>query len=182
MAFPTKSSARRTDGAYGAFSLPEILVALTIFSLLSAGIFATFLSFSEGLHISMDHADRSHKTQFAFEYIHKKLHSISEPHAASSTSFEFTTKDLNGDAERMKIYYDSRNKELVRSDSSGGRILLSGVDSLKFTYYDRFGTETSTLIDINAAKLEVQTEVAVTSGTKDVKTETSIITFRNRKL
>ncbi len=157
---------------------------MTIFGLLASGITATFFAFSRGLKVSMEHADHSAQTQYAFERINKKLHSISTAHATSSTSFDFTTTDLEGNKERLKLYYDAQKDELIEANvTTGGiRTLLAKVDSAQFTYYDRFGVVTNTLIDINAAKLEVQTEVATTNGSKDVKTETSIITFRNRNL
>ncbi len=159
------------------------MIALVIFGLLAGGVTTTFLAFSKGLKVSMEHAEHSANTQYAFERINKKMHSISEPHATSATSFEFTTKDLGGSAERLTIYFDAENEQLIEADRSGSkRVLLDKVESAEFTYYDRFGDETSTLIDINAAKLEIQTEISTTNGTKDIKTETSIITFRNRIL
>lgn len=155
---------------------------MTIFGLLMGGLTATFLGLSRGMHISMEHAEHSANTQYAFERINQKMHSISEPHAVSATSFEFTTADLSGNAERLRIYFDANSEQLLESENGVSRALLGKVHSAKFTYYDRFGNETNTLIDINAAKLEIETELETTMGARDYKTETSVITFRNRKL
>lgn len=130
----------------------------------------------------MEHADHAAQTQFAFEKINKMLHSVSNAHTTTPTKFEFTTVDLSGNKERLSIYFDAQKDEIIETDGSTLRVLLDDVNSAKFTYYDRFGAETSTLIDINAAKLEIETEVSTTNGSKAYKTETSIITFRNRTL
>ncbi|MEO0794488.1 MAG: prepilin-type N-terminal cleavage/methylation domain-containing protein [Verrucomicrobiota bacterium] len=180
MDYQTKSLARPTRLLRKGFSFPELIIAMAIFGLVAGGVSATFIAFSQGLRLSMIHAEQAADARYAFEWINKKLHSISEPHIASSASFEFTTADLDGTAERIRIHYDSNDDELKSTEDGSTRVLLENVSSASFTYYDRFGAVTNTLIDINAAKLVINTEVATKAGANDVKTETSIITFRNR--
>lgn len=160
------------------------MIALVIATLLLAGALATFLTFSRGARVTMEHADHSASVQFAFEYVIRQLLGVSEVHVAGATSFEFSSIGMDGVTDRIRLYYDAASGELraLDVDLNTERVLLSDVTQAQFIYYDRHGAPTNTQIDINAAKLALETERATTTGVNDVATETAIITFRNRIL
>lgn len=160
------------------------MISMVILGFVLAGTFAAFYAFSTGLKLSLSHLDRSEKNQAAFESIRRDLRSVSDVHQASGTAFEFTTSDLSGSTERIRLYYDAEQDELIATSVTTGssRVLLEGVQSASFTYYDRFGNETTTMIDINATRLVVETQRETMNGQQSVNTDTAIITFRNRLL
>ncbi len=191
MDFPTKSllrpikrQGRSRDTARG-FTLPELMIALTILALVLTGAYSAFFSFSKGAKVSLEHMDHTTRTQFAFESIHKAIRAVSDVHQTSSQTFEFTTTNMDGNKERIRIYYYPQIQCLIERSISNGdheRVLLDAVKSVQFTYYDRFGNTTNTQVDMNAAKLEVVSEREAMGGTSDIETETAIITFRNHSL
>ncbi len=166
------------------FTLTELLIAITILSLVLAGAYSTFYSFSKSIKASLNHLDQSMELQYAFESMHKSIRGISQVHQTTANTFEFTTTKLDGSTERIQYRYDPNKDLFYRKSITNGteRELLKGVSGAKFTYYDRFGKETGTQIDINAAKLEVTSEREGIGGDLSVDTETALITFRNRTL
>ncbi len=190
MDYPIKSSAWRINTVRAAsekmhgFTLVELLIAVTILGLVLAGTYSTFFSFSKSTKVSLTHLDQSAELQHAFESIHKSMRAISEVHQTTASTFEFTTAKMDGTTERIRYFFDANAGEFIRHSVTDNtdRVLVNDVTAVKFTYFDRFGDETSTQIDMNAAKLDITSERKGASGIKSVDTETALITFRNRTI
>jgi prepilin-type N-terminal cleavage/methylation domain-containing protein len=182
-ASPTRQCCWR-DRRAGGFTLTELLIAITILSLVMAGTLSTFYTFSKTTKMSLNHIDQSAQLQAAFESVLRSMRAISKVHQTTSSTFEFTTARMDGTTERVRLTYDANARALIRVSvtNNTSRTLLDNVTAVTFTYFDRFGEETNTQIDMNAAKLEVSSERESTLGNKSVDTETALITFRNRTL
>ncbi|WP_255568058.1 hypothetical protein [Ruficoccus sp. ZRK36] len=157
---------------------------MAILSFVMAGSYATFYSFNKSMKTSLEHRDQSETLLYAFETVHKAVRGISDVHQTTATVFEFTTTRMDGSTERIRYWYDSANSGFVAKSITNdtSRTLVDNVTAVAFTYYDRFGDETTTQIDMNAAKLELTSEREGANGTKSVDTETAMVTFRNRTL
>ncbi|MDP0497176.1 MAG: prepilin-type N-terminal cleavage/methylation domain-containing protein [Verrucomicrobiota bacterium JB024] len=190
MDYRIKSSASRTrqrfsrDRQVRGFTLTELLIAITILSLVMAGTLSTFYTFSKTTKMSLNHIDQSAQLQAAFESVLRNMRAISQVHQTTSSTFEFTTARMDGTTERVRLTYDANARALIRISVTNNttRTLIDDVTAVTFTYFNRFGEETNTQIDMNAAKLEVSSERESTLGNKSVDTETALITFRNRTL
>lgn len=190
MDYPTKSSASRTEAgglagrADRGFSLVELLIATSILSLVLAGTYSAFYSVGQSTQVSLRHVDQSSELQFAFESVLRSMRAVSQVHQTDSDLFEFTTVRMDGSSERIRYAFDPDGRAFVRTSVSDGtsRKLIGNVTHVLFTYYDRFGEETATQIDMNAARLQVTSEREGLGENKSVDTETAMITFRNKTL
>ncbi|WOO41773.1 type II secretion system protein [Rubellicoccus peritrichatus] len=166
------------------FTLPELMMAMVIFGFVAAGVYSALFSFAKATNVAMDHLDESARNQFALQKVQQAVRSASEVHKSKADEFEFSYTDLAGDVVRWSLLYDTNSGELKKHNVTEDVVspLLSDVDNLSFTYYDRFGEETTTQVDINAVKITLETEKTTTAGSKSIDMESTIITFRNRSL
>ncbi len=157
---------------------------MTISILVMGGVLSSFLAIGRGMQVAMAHSEQSSKLNYAVARVSRTLRPLSDVHQATDQVFEFSTSDMKGNSERVRLYYDADTKELIERSLNDGTdlVILEGVESLKFRYFDRHGDATGTLIDMNAVQLELETLRTETTGSKSVKTETAIYTFRNKLL
>jgi len=157
---------------------------MTITLLFMGGILTAFIAIGRGMNISMAHTTESGKLNYAIARISRTLRPISEVHYAGSDYFEFTTTDMEGNDERIRLYYNNQTQELIEKSITDNEelVILEDVQTAKFNYFDRHGDTTNTLIDMNAVQFEVQTLRTETTDTETVTTETAIFTFRNRTI
>ncbi|MFP4540487.1 MAG: type II secretion system protein J [Opitutales bacterium] len=118
--------------ATAAFSLPEMLVALTIFGFVSAAVLSTTLMLTRVLHAFEDSADYQRMSRAFGSYLSQDVRSAETVALSSSTRFTITT------VEGATITYDlvelgGGTFRLERSAAGGTQRLLSPVVSWSVT-------------------------------------------------
>lgn len=183
MVYQIENSASRIRGTKG-FTLPELMMSIVIFGFVAAGVYSAMFSFAKATNVAMEHMEESAKNQYVLQKLQQSVRSAYEIHTSKDDEFEFSYRDYEAETLRVNLSFDKNtggfNKSNITDDSV--RSLLTDLDDVTFTYYDRFGEETSTQIDINAVKIAIKTEQTTTAGTKSVDLDTVMITFRNRSI
>ena len=83
--------------------------------------------------------------------------------AINSNGFTLTTSYFSGSNEDVVIQYDDTNKNLL----VGENVLLSGIDSVAFKYYDFARAETTAVDKIKAVRIELEQVVNQKTGKKE---------------
>lgn len=125
-----------------AFTLVEVLIAISLFAMIMAAIVPTFMTFARHSTSLGNYAEMGMDSRFALELIARDLHAADDiTHAADDRVTVVLPTDLGG--ETINYVYDATAQTFTRSvtDASGttDRVLFDNVEKFAFVIYNRLG-------------------------------------------
>jgi len=165
------------DSPRKAFSLVEMMVTLTILTLVLASIIPTFVFFTKSITSLGNYTVMSGESRGALELFGRDLHAAED--LTTATASELTVElPAELGAATVNYKYNSTDQNLIRkkTDSSGTvlseKILFEDVAAFKFLYYNRLNVDVSNSASILAEAKSVQINAkllkkVITSNTTD---------------
>lgn len=120
---------------YLGFTIIEMLIVITIISLVSAGAVLPVLQGIITYNKATNLIEANWQAQYALERIVRELRSMNGPGALTSTNTSsITFNDLNGN---LITYSLNSSQQLTRTNANGlkaAEVLANGISGLAFTY------------------------------------------------
>lgn len=141
------------------FTLVEMLVALTVGSLVTIIILSSFRSLSTSLAGTENYRDMHHDVRYAMDVMRRDItkgSSVSECVASNRLVMLVESAASN----TVSVAYNLASNSLARTEASGSaNTLATGVDKVTFTLYDKLGAITSVPADAYfvGVKMEMKT-------------------------
>lgn len=125
------------------FTLIEMLVALTVGTLVTILILSSFRSLSTSLAATEHYRDMHHDVRHAMDVMRQDItKGVSVSECVSSNKLAMTVK--GSDLNLVSIAYNLSSNSLSRTEASGTPVALAtGVDQVAFTLYDAAGAVTT---------------------------------------
>ena len=150
------------------FTLPELLVVLSISGILFSSLTATFLSQARVYRVWQDVSQMQQTVRASVDLITRELHMAGyDPLEKGLTGLAYDSgqlrivADLNrdGDAgdthEDITYRYDAATRRITRSTGGGAQPFAENIEAFSFVYLDEHGAPTSTTAAIRAVKINV---------------------------
>ncbi len=156
------SKAPRTGG----FTLVEIMVTITIFSMMMASLIATFLVFSKGMASLSNYSEMSNSGRQTLEYFARDAHAAETLSIANANEFEFEMP-VGAGGYTMNYKYDSTTRDFTREkyDVDGTTllattVLFEDIEDFKMIFYNRLNdnvtTEPSVLTEAKTVQIDAK--------------------------
>jgi len=170
----------------GGWSLAELLVVVAVLGLVMAGLFMLLVSTIQSYAYGAARVEAQQAARFGLDRMARELREAGfDPKGAGFPAIAVAEPtrvvlqhDLNGngviDPTRDRVTYLLRDSVLRRDAGGGAQPLVEGVRSLRLTYYDRAGVETTRAAHVTSVRIRLE----VGEGGAAVVLE-SLTTLRN---
>lgn len=122
-----------TERRRAAFTLLEVVVALSLGLVVLAAILSFFYFSSRSFAAMTNYLDLQQKTQMALDQMSREIRQVTRLTACTSNSVTF--QDHDGGA--LQYTWNAQTKSLTRTKDNATRTLLTGCDSLQFAMFQR---------------------------------------------
>lgn len=144
-------SFRERDG----FSLAEVLIALAIFSLITAGLVSSF-DFIYKSSIGMgNYADMNVQSRRTLDIFGREVRTATDVTSASATSVTIVVPDGAGTS-TITYAFNATDNTFDRTEGGTTMALLKDVDTCSLTYYTLRGVTTTALLEVKNIQLEAE--------------------------
>lgn len=145
----------------GGFTLVEIMVVCTLFSLIVALMIPTFITFSKGMKALDNYSEMSMASRIALEHFSRDVRTAENILPGSDQyALKMRLPSFINDHE-IFYRYDPENNQFTREEyNSDGiliktNILFSNAEELKITYYNSFGTAIDPTIQLETSIIQL---------------------------
>lgn len=178
--FPT--SAPRPARAR-AFTLVELMVAISLAAIVCAGVLAAYLFVGRNLTRLVNFQSQEVESRRTLRYFTEDASAAIALTAGTASSLALT-KPTSVATTAVSYAYNSAAGTLTRTDGAGSRVILTGLTALTFTYYNEGGVEiTNNPQSVKAVELSfASASGSAASGTKAAYTTVSPrVVLRNKQ-
>lgn len=145
---------RQKNSPNAAFTLVEIIVAMTIGSFLLVSAYATIMSLAKGSQSVINFTEMNTQTRFALEWFGRDSRMAEDVIAADVNR---TLLVVNG--VQVEYRFEPSAKTLFRTEgTSSPKAILYDVDDLLFNYYTLRHGDTKTPLEVKHIQLEAKLE------------------------
>lgn len=148
---------RRRTARRDGYSLLELIIATTLGALVSTAVFSLFLFVARSSLGIVNYSEMNTESRFGLELLGRDVRSAQQ--IASGFSEETFELTLPGGATVSYRYRpEAPGRPLVREDPSGEEtVILSGVEALRFLYFDLQGG--SATVPLHVKQIQLQTRL-----------------------
>ncbi len=156
------------------YTLVEIMVAVTLLSMVMASLIATFLVFSKGMAGVGNYGVMSAASRNTLERFSRDVHAATELTTTNSSEFEFAVSDEAGGYTYNYTYDATAHRFTRKKYSSGGTLLATDVlfedvadetDAFRMIFYNRLNEdvtdEASVLTEAKTVQIDAKLEKKV---------------------
>jgi prepilin-type N-terminal cleavage/methylation domain-containing protein len=176
------TSVRRSARA-GAFTLVELMVALSLGAIVCAGVLAAYLFVGRNLTRLVNFQSQEVESRRTLQYFTADASAAIAVTTGTATDFALSKPTSVGTTSVMYAYSAAAGT-LTRTDGAGARVILTGLTSLTFSYYNEGGTEiTNSPQSVKAVELSyASASGSAASGTRASYTTVSPrVVLRNKQ-
>ncbi len=164
------------------FTLAELMLAMTLASLVIAGATFTINMWARSSMSLGNYADMSGSCRRALDIFASDVRMANNVSVSTSTSFTFTAYDASNTIVTVSYIYDPDTDELRRTYDGTSMVLLSDVDRFGLSYYDLNRNSTTNALSVK----EVQIEAILLKNVLTIANTDEIISarfmLRNRRV
>jgi len=164
-----------------AFTIAEVLIALTITGVILAGFFSIIWMVANSSKTTTERAAQSVEIRGVVDRFYQQARSISEVMTAKDNEFKFRRLNMAGATEVWTYSWDGDDFTIQQLGQSS-TTPLSDVKDVTFTYYEHRNQETDNYTLANAVQITLKIERPSESGGIEEVVQTPLVTFRNHKL
>ena len=166
------------------FSLVELLIATTIFTVAMAAVMSTFMLISKTTYALYDLNSMNSENRFMVEQFARDIRSTTNIDYDDNdrNKLVLTIEDPNGVLEEVAYRYHPDKRTLTRGNLAGTfqRTLIKGIDSLEWVFYDSRDKQTINKIDIKKVQLQMNLSYTKFSRTVESTYTSARLLMRNR--
>ncbi len=178
----SRTSAHSRRGA-AAFTLTELLIAVSLSAILFAAVFSAYLFLGRNLTRLVNGQQQQVESRRALRLFTQDLSAAFRLTTASASQLTLTTTTAS--TPTVTYTYSSGNSTLTRTDSSGTQTLVRGItpNTFAFTYYNETGATVTALQSIKSVEMSFSTtHGSTTAGTQAAyRTVSPRVVLRNKK-
>ncbi len=166
-----------------AFSLVELMVALSLGAIVCAGVLAAYLFVGRNLTRLVNFQSQEVESRRTLQYFTEDASAAITLTTGTATNLALTKPTATGTT-AVSYAYAAAAGTLTRTDGAGARVILTGLTSLKFSYFNEGGTEiTNSPQSVKAVELLfASASGSAASGTKSSYTTVSPrVVLRNKQ-
>lgn len=148
-----------------AFTLVELMAAVSISAIVFAGIFSAYLFVGRNLTRLVNLQRQEVESRRTLQRFTQDLSAAIQLATATSSQVSLT-KPLGSGTTAVSYTYSSANGTFTRTDSAGTQTLLSGVTGLTLSYFTEAGSSVTDTQSVKSVELLVSTATGnANSGT-----------------
>ena len=159
----------RNDRRKG-FTLPELMIAITIAGLITAGaVFSLNLWARSSMSLG-NYADMSGSCRRALDVFASDVRMANGVSASTNSSFTFTAYDETNSTVTVSYVFDDATDRLTRTYNGTSTVLLEDVSQFNFAYYDLNRNATTNALSVKEVQIEaiLQKEVLTVANTDEI--------------
>lgn len=140
----------------GAFTLPEVLMAMALAAILLTVSASALIGLAKGSESLINYAEMNSQSRHALDRLGGLLRSASDVAKATDDTFEFDRLTEDGTSEHVILALDRSTGVLKATVGGVESILLRDVNSLDFNYFTLRQDPTTNPLEVKHVQLEAE--------------------------
>jgi|ETNmetMinimDraft_22_1059887.scaffolds.fasta_scaffold00002_91 prepilin-type N-terminal cleavage/methylation domain-containing protein len=177
-----RNKGRWNRGSRKGFTLPELMLSVTIAGLITASAVFTINLWARSSMSLGNYADMSGSCRRALDIFASDVRMANGVSVSSSTSFTFTAYDASNSTVTVSYAYDADSDQLTRTYDGTRMVLLDDVDQFGFSYFDLNRNATTNALSVKEVQIEaiLLKEVLTIANTDEIISARFML--RNRRV
>jgi len=177
---PEKFSAARNRRAKAGVSLVELMIALSIASVLLVMVTAVLISFSQWSYGLGNYLAMNQQSRQALEVMGRDFRMASVVNEISDDRVSFSVPTAGGGLLVIRYEIDAGNGTVRRVADGESRVILDSVNDINFQFFNVLGAESTLLSDVKVVQVNAEMQRRVLAATNTNYLISARFTMRNK--